>query len=170
MPIQTPRRCRFFTFYGKCKFDKNCAYLHEISLVDQIKEVNQTIELLAEKLTRMEEAFAHLESGGALSEDILPSLADSSLALDNLNITQVDGNFSLTSISVQENHCNDNEITVLVDSMQGDECLKSVLLQEPASAQISEATGVNCEFEIFKHYRTSKGRYCEFCDQIFGPS
>ena len=48
--------------------------------------------------------FKHFMSGGA------PAKEDSSLELnDVVNIPRVDGNFTLTSTILQEDHCDDNE-------------------------------------------------------------
>ena len=50
-------------------------------------------------------SFEHFMSGGAKE-----GLTDSSLELnDVVNIPRVDGNFTLTSTILQEDHCDDNE-------------------------------------------------------------
>ena len=86
-------------------------------------------------------------SGGAHATE---GLTDSSIEFnDVMNIPQVDGNFTWTSIILQEDHCDDNETTINVNSMQGDDRLESALLEE---TPISEATAANGEFEIFKRH------------------
>ena len=51
--------------------------------------------------------FEHFMSGGAHAKE---GLTDSSLELnDVVNIPRVDGNFTLTSTILQEDHCDDNE-------------------------------------------------------------
>ena len=51
--------------------------------------------------------FEHFMSGEAQAKE---GLTDSSLELnDVVNIPQVDGNFTLTSTILQEDHCDDNE-------------------------------------------------------------
>ena len=79
--------------------------------------------------------FEHFMSGGAHATE---GLTDSSIEFnDVMNIPKVDGNFTLTSK------------TINVNSMQGGDRLESALLEE---TPISEATAANGEFEIFKHH------------------
>ena len=88
--LRHPRTCNFFSNFGRCKFDEECAYLHNSrnQTIDlEIRELESEMRKTESKIKDIEslqEIIGKLESILEASEEIDTKLSDRVLRLESL--------------------------------------------------------------------------------------
>ena len=71
--LRHPRFCRFFFQFGKCKFDDDCAYLHEstqTNLDDEIKNLKSEVDQIKSRNTELEKILLSMKSEIAALKEV----------------------------------------------------------------------------------------------------
>ena len=78
-----PRFCRYFCIYGRCKFENNCAYLHErIHQNDftELKEELRRVNLEIQKVVKLQEKLTVLEKAVLIQNTEVDTMVDTHLS------------------------------------------------------------------------------------------
>ena len=60
--LRHPRNCKFFTLFGSCKFNEDCAFKHTLSKSHiEIKDLQDQFHILKNSITEMNQVISHLK-------------------------------------------------------------------------------------------------------------
>ena len=92
-----PKKCRYWSLFGRCKFGQNCSYKHEIEVVNEVEQLKAKYETLTQSFNQLQCELSSLKAklmdtnGTTLINTQSSIQPNTTVVSDMQKVPQVDG-------------------------------------------------------------------------------
>ena len=103
-----PKKCRYLSLFGRCKFGQNCSYKHEIEVVDEVEQLKTKYETLTQSINQLQCELSSLKAklmdtiGTTLTNTQSSIQPNTTVVSDMQKVPQVDGAQDEASFFLQQ--------------------------------------------------------------------